>query len=125
MSGSRIDLSRWARWTLAGFLAVTGVLKMLSGHAEHLQTSEFVYVAAWSVELLLSGLLVSRWSSLGAVGAVALGVAGVSHALLFRPTSCGCAGTWWVTSWRFELVLASVAGMLAVLSLPRVVTIRS
>lgn len=114
---SRSRLPARARWVLASVLAGTAILKVVSGRADHVQVSGFVYVVSSIAELALAALLLSRWRRIGSFGALVIAVAGVSHALLARPESCGCAGSWIRSSWRIELVLASLVGALGVLSL--------
>lgn len=107
-----------ARWALATVLAGTALLKVVSGPADHVQLPGFLYVVSSIAELALAVLLFSRWRRIGIWGALVIAVAGTCHALLVRPESCGCAGSWVQTSWRLELMLASLVGVLGVLSLP-------
>jgi hypothetical protein len=107
-----------ARCALAAVLVGSGLLKLVSGHAAHVDIPGLVYVAGSLAELTLAALLASRWWRFGIWGTLVIAAAGASHALLLRPESCGCVGSWIRSSWRFELVLASVVGALGVLALP-------
>lgn len=99
-------------------MAGTSASKLLSGHDVHMGVSQSLYVALCILELVTVIVLLSRWSTLGVWVALGLAIIGCWHAFVARPEFCGCVGSWLRTDWRVELLLASILGILSVLSFP-------
>jgi hypothetical protein len=99
---------------LCSLLALGAGMKFLSGTPERLPYSSTLYWASAIIETgCCLGLAVRHLRRGAAMFALAFAATGATYAMIFRPTRCGCMGSILDLSWREELMVASLMGLLA------------
>lgn len=93
-------------------LGASGLGKLLGWQAGFVLPAVMHYGLA-CIEIVLIGLLWSRYARWAVAGVLAIALGGVGVATLLRPADCGCFGPLAALGWREHLWLACGTGSVA------------
>ncbi|MCA8976694.1 MAG: hypothetical protein KDC98_18375 [Planctomycetes bacterium] len=100
------------RFPLAIVLALSGIAKLVSGHAPEVMIGESGYFALAIIELLVAaGLAWHATARIAAWSVIALAAGGVWAAFTMEG-HCGCLGVWLPLDRQQHVILAAVVGLL-------------
>lgn len=100
---------------VAVLLVVGGpsVAKLASPHSDEFVLPEWSYYTTALVELVLAGLILTRWTALTSISVMIPCLGGILFAPLRRAGECGCWGGWIPRSRHGSIMVLAATGALA------------